>query len=235
MSMLYRYRKSGGFVQLLNLIETSGPQKQTKFLELVREEDPRWADAIVEKTLSIQKICGWSNEALMEVVANLQPLALSVMLHGLETEVREKILAAMSNSARRNVMDSFNASKPTPAEISTTFGRVITEVRKMIGDGRLRMDKIDPTLVIADDIEEQLKKPEKVKERDADSHDDAVFADSNVIEMHTAHPELGHVPSANPEVNMLKKKLQHLMTENANLKHEVLRLRSKLEQIKRIA
>ena len=230
--MLDRYRKSGGFVQLLNLIETSGPQKQTKFLELVREEDPRWADAIVEKTLSIQKICGWSNEALMEVVANLQPLALSVMLHGLEPEVREKILAAMSNSARRNVMDSFNASKPTPAEISTTFGRVITEIRKMIGDGRLRMDKIDPSLVVADDIEEQLKKPEKGKDKDSESHDDAVFADSNVVEL---HPELGHVPSTNPEVNMLKKKLQHLVTENANLKHEVLRLRSKLEQIKRIA
>jgi hypothetical protein len=158
MAMLDRYRKPGGFLQLLNLIETSGPTKQSKFLEIVKEEDPRWAEMMGEKLLSMQKICGWNNEALMEVVANLQILSLAVMLHGLDDPNRDKFTTAMSNGQKRMVMEQFNASQPSPSEVNSTFSRVITDVRKMITDGRLRMEKIDPKLIVEEGIEESLKK-----------------------------------------------------------------------------
>lgn len=251
MAMLDRYRKPGGFLQLLNLIETSGQQKQMKFLEIVKEEDPRWAEMITEKILSIQKICGWNNEALMEVVANLQSLSLSVMLHGLDEQNRDRFTTAMSNSQKRNVMEQFNAAQPTPSEISTTFSRVITDVRKMITDGRLQMQRIDPKLVVEEGIEEALKKPAKT----FGGSDSAPRAEVDLsgLDLHSSYPEMpssagasaapamgGSAPAANAnqgatEVVLLKKKLTVVLNENQMLKQEVSRLRGKLDQIKKIA
>lgn len=257
MAMLDRYRKPGGFLQLLNLIETSGPQKQAKFLEIVKEEDPRWAEMMGEKLLSMQKICGWNNEALMEVVANLQILSLAVMLHGLDESNRDKFTTAMSNSQRRTVMEQFNASQPTPVEINTTFSRVITDVRKMISDGRLRMEKIDPKLIVEEGIEEALKKPQKSVGNSAGSSSLSAMESSTKIEyeptaeFHTPYPDAsapaatgtggvgagGGVGSGSnsSETILLKKKLTIIVNENSVLKQEVARLRSKLDQIKKIA
>ena len=248
MAMLDRYRKPGGFLQLLNLIETSGPQKQIKFLEIVKEEDPRWAEMMGEKLLSMQKICGWDNEALMEVVANLQILSLAVMLHGLDESNRDRFTTAMSNGQRRAVMEQFNASQPTPAEINTTFSRVITDVRKMISEGRLRMEKIDASLVVEEGIEEALRKPRPTA---GSSSSSVSQSDSSKIqyeanaEFHTPYPEMApgaasgtaNVPNGagNSDTILLKKRLTVLSNENSVLKQEVLRLRGKLDQIKKIA
>jgi len=246
MAMLDRYRKPGGFLQLLNLIETSGLQKQQKFLDIVREEDPRWAEVIAEKLLSMQKICAWNNEALMEVVANLQILSLAIMMHGLEEQSRDKFTTAMSNSQRRSVMEQYNASQPTPAEISTTFARVITDVRKMITEGRLRMEKVDPSLVVEEGIEDALRKPTKAKESlsSVSSSGDTKIEYESSAEFHSANPESngpasgtaggGGVPSSS-EIILLKKKLTVVIQENQTLKQELLRLRGKLDQIKKIA
>lgn len=254
MGMLDRYRKPGGFLQLLNLIETSGPQKQAKFLEIVKEEDPRWAEMMSEKLLSMQKICGWNNEALMEVVANLQILSLAVMLHGLDEPNRDRFTTAMSNSQKRNVMEHFNASQPSAAEISSTFSRVITDVRKMISDGRLRMDRIDPKLVVEEGIEEALKKSVRPMGDNASSSFSVAMESSTRVDSDSAaefHPYPETISSSasmapsgtsNPpngagssESILLKKKLTILSNENSILKQEVLRLRGKLEQIKKIA
>lgn len=249
MAMLDRYRKPGGFLQLLNLIETSGPTKQAKFLEIVKEEDPRWADMMGEKLLSMQKICGWNNEALMEVVANLQILSLAVMLHGLDEANRDRFTTAMSNSQRRNVMEQFNASQPSPAEINSTFSRVITDVRKMITDGRLRMEKVDPKLVVEEGIEEALKKAPKTTHGHSASQSSSLTSamESSKIdyeagaEFHNPYPgDSASSPSVpngagSSEIILLKKKLTVISNENSILKQEVLRLRGKLDQIKKIA
>ncbi len=248
MAMLDRYRKPGGFLQLLNLIETAGPQKQAKFLEIVKEEDSRWAEVMGDKLLSMQKICGWNNEAMMEVVANLQILSLAVMLHGLDEGNRDRFTVAMSNGQRRAVMEQFNAAQPTPAEINTTFIRVITDVRKMISDGRLRMERIDAKLVVEEGIEEALKKPRPVhggaSSASPQSESSKIEYGSNA-EFHTPYPEMAppaasgtaSVPNGagSSEIILLKKRLTIVANENSVLKLEVLRLRGKLEQIKKIA
>ena len=40
MSMIDRYKKKGGFLQLLNLLETTGGEKREKFLKMIAEENP---------------------------------------------------------------------------------------------------------------------------------------------------------------------------------------------------
>jgi hypothetical protein len=227
MGMLDRYRKPGGFLQLLNLIETSGPQKQEKFISLIREEDPRWAEALAQKTLSMQKIMSWEDTALMEITAYIQEIVLATAMHGLEEAPREKLLKSMSNSQKRQVDEAFKASKPSPAEISTVFARMITDVRKMIVDGRIRIEKVDPSMVIEDNIEDNLKKAPLEKP-------------DNVIVMHekpqsTPTAEHGKSAPANSSDASLKAKVQSLLSENAKLREEVAVLRGKLDHIKKIA
>lgn len=239
MGMLDRYRKPGGFVQLLTLIETSSLQKREKFLEIVREEDPAWADALNDKLLSIQRILTWDQETLMEITASLQPLNLAVLLHGLEENPRAKIKSAMSASQTRMVMEHFNTAQPNPAEISTIFARVITEVRKMITEGQLRLEKIDPTAEVDDGIEDALKKPVKtsmsVKDPTPQESWSKIEYEPGTAPEQAAEGSTNTVAMNGAEVAVFKKKLQVLMQENQSLKHEVLRLRSKLEQIKKIA
>ena len=64
MSILARYRKPGGFVQLLKLIETSQPPKQEKLLEAVEKEDAEWAQLIRVKKLTPDMVLSWEPETL---------------------------------------------------------------------------------------------------------------------------------------------------------------------------
>ena len=66
MSMIDRYRKKGGFVQLLNLIETMGKDKQEKFLKMIGDESPNWSVEIRKRLLSIDKILSWNPSYLAE-------------------------------------------------------------------------------------------------------------------------------------------------------------------------
>lgn len=59
MGMLDRYKKKGGFVQLLQLIETSPSKKQEQFLGLIAEESPAWEDTLRKKILTIDKVYSW--------------------------------------------------------------------------------------------------------------------------------------------------------------------------------
>ena len=66
MAMLDRYKKTGGFNQLLTLLETCGPQKKVKFLEIIRLEDPRWADALEAKMIDLKRFLKWNDSAIAE-------------------------------------------------------------------------------------------------------------------------------------------------------------------------
>ena len=62
MSMISRYKRPGGFVQLLSLIETSTAAKKEKFLEIVRSESESWANAIEQRVLTIPADEGYGSK-----------------------------------------------------------------------------------------------------------------------------------------------------------------------------
>lgn len=80
MGMLDRYKKKGGFNQLLNLLETSSKTKQDQFLSLIQQENPNWEEALKKRILSIDKVMSWDKEALSEILTRVQPLTLTVAL-----------------------------------------------------------------------------------------------------------------------------------------------------------
>jgi hypothetical protein len=246
MSMLDRYRKAGGFVQLLNLLETSGKEKQEKFLALIRQEDASWAEALEGRILSMKKIMSWPTEALAEIVGVLQEMTLGVALHGMDDESRNKIYATMGHSQKRKVEQAFESQKPTPAEISTMYMKIITEVRKMITEGKLRMEKIDAHMVIDDEIEEKLRKGTLGSSNPGGEEIHLSGTEEIVTEAGTTlrfnlgpmtkeEPAETAAPTTAGEMQAMRKKLHLAQTENNSLKQEVSRLKLKLEQIRKLS
>jgi hypothetical protein len=233
MSMLARYRKSGGFLQILKLIETCGKQKQDNFLKMIEEEDPKWAEALREKMLTIDKILSWDDNTVSEISARLQQMTLATALLGLPPESCEKLLKMFSHSQKRVIDDIKAAKESNPGEISAAFTKIIEEVRGLIKEGDLRVEKFAPELIVPDGIEEKLGK----------NMGTSVLGDSDEP---SAPPNMdafgggsksngGAGTASSADVNALRQKVSSLNHENQLLKNELKIAKDKLTQIKRIA
>lgn len=229
MGMLDRYRKPGGFIQLLTLLETCGAAKRERFLQLIKEEDPVWAEVIEKKILTLKRVFTWDDNAIAEVVGAVQELTLAVAMHGMDDIMKARVDKTFTHAQRRRISDLFNTSKPNQAEINTMFEKILVEVRRLISEGKLRLEKIDPPMAVEDGIEDKLQ-------RQVASFD-PVFSDQtdpSNLNFDLAHA-IGHeASSSNEEVMVLRKKVIVLNKENASLKQELLHLKHKIEQIKKI-
>lgn len=229
MSTLSRYQKSGGFAQLLQLIETCGKQKQDNFLHMIEAEDIRWSQAIKEKMLTIEKILTWDDAILAEVAARLQALTLGTLLHGIKPEEGDRMMKTFTQAQKRNINDIFTGKKPTPAEINSAYLKVLQEVRYMITHNYIRLDKFAPEMVIPEDIEDRLGKTV------------GTFFSNNAhsTPVSTAPHATGVEDSAKgastEELSNLRNLVHQLGHENEQLKAELRTAREKLAQIKKIA
>lgn len=234
MGMLDRYKKKGGFVQLLNLIETSGKQKQEQFLSLIGQESPVWEEAIRQKSLSLDKILSWDSSYLREIFSRLQPLTLATALHGMPKEKTDVVMSLMSVTDQRKIQQVLDESSPTPAEVGTCIMKIITETRGFIVGGIIKIEKIDPSLVIVENIEEQLANQSVTRSLGMMSSP-ATEEVSTVMELVPETKSECKAEHSKEEVEFLKKKVNQLVGENAALKQELAVLRGKLDQIKKIA
>jgi hypothetical protein len=250
MSMLDRYRKPGGFFQLVSLVETCGPAKQEKFLEIIRAESPSWAEAIKTKMIDINRIYTWSDETLREIMGTLQDLTIAITLHASSDPIKARIYATLTQGRRRKIEDLYGSNNPSVGELSATHLKIIETVRKMAHDGYLRFDKIDPQLFIDDKIEENLAKIQSGAITSATtnpgghlgqaghstSHSEfAIEYDASQGQGSDAASDSGGGSSGTADLLQLKKKLADLSKENAVLRHELSLARNKLDQIKKIA
>ncbi len=231
MGMITRYKKPGGFKQLLKLMETSGKSKQEKFLAIIKEEEPQWAEAIEKKMLTLERIMTWGDSVLVEIFPRLNDLTLAICSHLLPEEQWQAATKTFSHSKLRNIKDLFDGKTPSIAEQSTAVVNILTEVRSMIDDGFLRLEQIDSQLIIDDKTEEDLLNsgtatPKVAKEMDVDTSDvdrKLKMAGSEGLE------------EIKLEIVKLRKKVVILGTENHNLRKENEDLRKKIAQIKKLA
>jgi hypothetical protein len=234
MSTLSRYQKSGGFLQLLQLIETCGKQKQDNFLLMIENEDQRWSDAIKEKMLTMERILSWNNSVLGEIAGRLQQLTVATLIHSLKPEDATRLVESFSHSQKRAIEDLKNSKTPSAAEVSSAAIKVLQEVRTMITQGYIRLDKVAPSMFIPEDIEDKLGKT------GAFEANEPIVEESSKLEVSNVRP-IGTAKGGNTDVkdtaeyNTLNNKYQQLQTENNNLKSEVKLLRDKLAQIRKIA
>lgn len=250
MSMLTRYQKSGGFIQLLQLIETCGKQKQENFLQMIEKEDPRWANAIKEKMLTIEKIFSWEDAVLHEISGRLQELTLATVVHGLKPEERDRFLSAFTHSQRRNIDDLSKAKNPSAAELSSAFIKILQEVRNMITMGYLRPEKFAPELALQDGIEEKIgKSMMSAQQANANLNSSPGENPSSASSFEAAYasaPTPAPAPARaaggsngsgheSADVSTLRNKLHALAHENTQLKNELKIYKEKIMQIRKIA
>ena len=223
MGMVDRYKKSGGFLQLVQVIETCGPKKREQFMKIITEESPQWAEALDQKCLSFEKILSWKPEVLLEILAAVNTLAFSTALKGLDKPQLDAFLGKLSYQEKSRLDKQMVEISPNPNEISSSMMKVVSETRNLLATNGLKADKVDPNLVIPDEFEAKLEK------KNAGGSDISV----NVLQDVSLTPTPGAPVGA--EVEKLQKKLILLSKEVQNLKQENILMKDKLEKIKKIA
>lgn len=223
MGMIDRYKKKGGFAQLLALMETSGKDKQDKFLKIIEDENVTWAKAIKQKMLSIQRFFSWDDNTVAEVVGTLNDLTVAVVSIGVDEKQKEKLFKLMDHSRKRKIDFILQEKKPNQSESNSAFMQVLTEVRKMINEGYIRLDKVDPELHWDSVFEEKL-----ISGLLFDYDDGAQPAKSEA-----ASPTGEKVNTQ--ELETLRRKVSQLTQENDSLKQKLTQAEEKLDQIRKIA
>lgn len=245
MGMLDRYKKKGGFNQLLNLLETSSKTKQDQFLNLIQQENPNWEEALKKRILNIDKVMSWDKDALSEILTRVQPLTLTVALRYFNEEKRDLILNALSQSEKRKIQNLVSETNPNQAEIATCISKIISEVRALIQQGIIKLEKVDPEISIPENIEELLNQksqlnfinydtPTKSDDKKESTEVSESGLDFSGFDKKKA-PEEKVDAGSKEELEFLKRKVNTLVQENSHLKQELSVARNKLEQIKKIA
>lgn len=231
MGMLDRYKKKGGFFQLLQLLETSPAAKREQFLKLIEGESPAWEEALRQRVLTINRVYGWEAQYLVEIFSRVQPLTLANALHGNPTEQVEQLLSCLPPISKRKITDLMAESNPTAAEKNSCIVRMLSEVRGFISQGIIRLEKVDPEIHIPENIEEILN----ASGFSIPTYEyDALKKDTSPQIVGEADDGPAH-KSSTQEIDFLKRKVNQLVAEVNTLKNENSVLKDKLSQIKRIA
>lgn len=226
MGMLDRYKKKGGFSQLLQLLETSPVAKREQFLGLIAGENPAWEDALRRRILTVNRVYSWDPQYLVEVFSRLPPLTLASSLHGNPPEQVEHLLSCLPPISKRKIVSMMEEIKPSAAEKSTSIAKLLSEVRTFISQGIIRLDKVDPEFLVPENIEETLSATGGFL-----SKGDLESAIKGELKAESS----GESSDLQHEIEFLRKKISHFSSEVAALKNENSLLKDKLAQIKKIA
>lgn len=234
MGMLDRYKKKGGFTQLLNLIETSGGRKQEQFLGLIAQESPAWEKELKLKILTVDRIFSWPSDVMSEVLSRLQPLTLCVSLIGKPQTEIDRILSPLPPITKKKLLDQMAELNPNPAEKSTCEMKLISEVRAISAAGLIKFEKFDADLFVEENVEDKIGSSDGglayLNKIEVSYSEDSKPSDAKAQHSTSVSPSNG-----GPESEVMKRKITQLTQENSTLKHENNVLKDKLNQIKRIA
>lgn len=230
MNSLQRYKKPGGFNQLLTLIEGFGAQKRQKFLEMIEVESLAWANALREKIITVEKINRWPDEVILEVMKMLPEKLMVFSLQALAESRREPLMALFPQSEKRRITLVLSEGTPTTEEMSAAMNKFIETARRMINDRILQVDKFDMSLFIPAEFEAKIEAGTAAGEislnwATAENLSEEVARGGAVV----------HLDEHRSELEKLKRRLMDLTAENRALKDEVHSLRIKLDQIRKIA
>ncbi len=150
MSMLARYKKQGGFEQLLLLLETSNDKKQEQFLKLIEAESPATAAMIKSKMLTIDKIFAWDASFLGDITITLPSKILAILLKGKPESVVNNVIATFPHIKKQEVLATAKEMVVNVGEFESARMKLIQTVRDMNKAGTIKIAKISPELDITD-------------------------------------------------------------------------------------
>lgn len=150
--MLNRFRKPGGFLQLVQLIETTEIAKQKNLLHLVGKEDPGWAHLLRLKTLSIDRIFSWPPDILYKILPEMPLPLLTVIYMTAQDERRAKILASIPHPLVRKIQDLCEQIGSPEAQLFSANIKLLQLVRELHNNGTIDFNRFDPALHIEDSL-----------------------------------------------------------------------------------
>ncbi len=150
MSMLSRYRKPGGFEQLLSLIETRDAKKRDQLLKVIEQESPSTAEVIRQKMITAEKIFSWDPLELKVIIAEVPEKVLALACHGLGTQAHDFVLGNLLRVKADEFESYFRGSKPPSGQIEAAYVHIVQKVRDLDKKGVIELDRIDPELSIRD-------------------------------------------------------------------------------------
>lgn len=148
MSMLARYKKKGGFEQLLSLLEKSVPSKQEALLKNVESEDPSFAKLLRMKILTVKQVCAWDPTVIGEATVKMSSKQLSVLIKGLGGDSFERLTATLKTFTKKEIMDSVPNINPSQAEVEACGIVLIEKVREAISFGTIKIDDHNNPIVM---------------------------------------------------------------------------------------
>ncbi|MFN3454058.1 MAG: hypothetical protein ACK41T_03800 [Pseudobdellovibrio sp.] len=117
-------------------------------------------------------------------------------------------------------------SAPTPAEISACVMKIINETRQLFINGSLKYEKVDPELVIPDEIESLLEKS---------GLGSAIKSGSTELDLSASSSNTGILLGNPNEIDSLRRKIVELNQIIMLLKKDNTTMKDKLDKIKKIA
>jgi len=232
MSTLERYKKEGGFYQLLLLIENSDPEKQQRFLQMIRQESAVWADAIEEKRFTMEKLISLPQGLLTYALELIPPRIIAIALWNLSPDMRQKFLSYLNSVIQKKVENTWTQEpEPRIGDINACQIKFFQSIRQVLNDKRNFWSQIPEQLRIPDHYEQILNR-ESLK---------AAFLSTTASENKTIstadHADKTSESMGDSETSkllLLNKQLEVLMQENQRLKKEVTELKDRLQQIKKL-
>lgn len=152
-ALLQRFRKPGGFTQLLALIETCDPLKQKSLLHLVGNEDPGWAYLVKLKMITVERVLSWPVETLMEITTHLPDRVLAAAWNiaipfPQGSYLQEKWMKSLPAMKAREIKSIVDSTAFTPSELQAAAIRIVQTVRELEEKDLLRFSQFDPALEI---------------------------------------------------------------------------------------
>lgn len=150
MSMLVRYKKTGGFQQLLTLIETCAPAKRDHLMKVIQSEDPGWAALLKAKMLTIDKFFSWDPIYIAEITSEMPSRILAAALIGLPADTVARATHTMEHMKKREIEALIQELTANTGEIETARMKLLARVRELERDKRIDLSKIDPAVSVRD-------------------------------------------------------------------------------------
>jgi flagellar motor switch protein FliG len=151
MSMLARYKKGGGILELVKLVEDSPEPKRSQLMAMVRNEDPEFAARIEARIFNWDKIKTLQENVIAEIIGAAPAKFLAVALVGEDAEfVKLAERCVGKNFADYKAeKDTLSGLPPALIAIESARRKVIAEARKLEAAGQIKLTSGDTDAAMA--------------------------------------------------------------------------------------
>lgn len=147
MSMLARYKKGGGIIELVKLVEDSPEPKRTQLLDMIRREDPDFAVRVEARLFGYENLKTLEENLLAEIISSS---AAKFVAMAMVNEPDANFIKLVEKCIGKNFQEYkaekelFVSTPPSPGQIDAARKKLVAEARKLESDGKIKLPFTEP-------------------------------------------------------------------------------------------